>query len=95
MGLELENILLEQLRGSLAPHWALCFSKMPLVGSGRFATNTVLLNYNKFVWAKPKLDSVPGAVAPGLWMEVCGWQEKKISRRRLWTFCGKTPQDVS
>lgn len=81
MGLEPENIPLEQLRGSLAPHWAICSLKMPLVGSGRFATNMCFffLNYNKFVWARPTLASVPGAVAPGLCMEVSRWQEKKKS----------------
>lgn len=66
IGLELENIPLEQLRGSLAPHWAICSLKMPLVGSERFATNIAFLNYNKFVWVRPKLDSVAGAVAPGM-----------------------------
>ena len=74
MGLELENIPLEQLRGSLAPHWAICSLKMPGVGSGNFFLQICF--YNKCVWVRPRLGSVPGAAAPGMWMEVSGWQEK-------------------
>lgn len=74
MGLELENIPLEQLRGSLAPPWAICSLKMPGVGSGCLFLQICF--YSKRVWVRPRLGSVPGAGAPRMWMEVSGWQEK-------------------
>ena len=75
MGLELENIPLEQLRGSLVPHRAVCSLKMPGVGSRYFFLQ--IWFYNKCVCVgETKLVSAPGAGAPGMWMEVRGWQEE-------------------